>query len=219
MFWILYVGKLQIINKGNCVQPGEGWGVVCLTSVPFRTQPFHLLGSNIILLLCFQYEFKAKNIKKKKVGIMVSVDGVKVTLRKKQKVKQFLVSVVAVNRQCSLMTSVCFIGRGKNGPGTRTRWWSCRIPYTGWSCPPPVMDVWTLLDQLVEKLELEWPSELSQMDAVPTKAMGITLKTIPNQQQTIVSLKYWPSNNKQQTPLIFLFVILDFSYPSNFTGS
>lgn len=36
-----------------------------------------------------RYEFKAKNIKKKKVGIMVSVDGVKVTLRKKQKRKEW----------------------------------------------------------------------------------------------------------------------------------
>ncbi|KAM5293601.1 carboxyl-terminal PDZ ligand of neuronal nitric oxide synthase protein-like isoform 3-T3 [Glossophaga mutica] len=32
-----------------------------------------------------QYEFKAKNIKKKKVSIMVSVDGVKVILKKKKK--------------------------------------------------------------------------------------------------------------------------------------
>ncbi|NXF05871.1 CAPON protein, partial [Smithornis capensis] len=32
-----------------------------------------------------RYEFKAKNIKKKKVSIIVSVDGVKVILRKKQK--------------------------------------------------------------------------------------------------------------------------------------
>ncbi|XP_061589765.1 carboxyl-terminal PDZ ligand of neuronal nitric oxide synthase protein [Cololabis saira] len=35
-----------------------------------------------------RYEFKAKNIKKKKVSIVVSVDGVKVMLRKKQKVKR-----------------------------------------------------------------------------------------------------------------------------------
>ncbi|NWI09561.1 CAPON protein, partial [Crypturellus soui] len=34
-----------------------------------------------------RYEFKAKNIKKKKVSIVVSVDGVKVILRKKQKVR------------------------------------------------------------------------------------------------------------------------------------
>lgn len=38
------------------------------------------------LSLLFQYEFKAKGIKKKKVTIEVSVDGVKVTLRKKKKV-------------------------------------------------------------------------------------------------------------------------------------
>ncbi|XP_024113481.1 carboxyl-terminal PDZ ligand of neuronal nitric oxide synthase protein [Oryzias melastigma] len=36
-----------------------------------------------------RYEFKAKNIKKKKVSIMVSVDGVKVMLRKKQKRKEW----------------------------------------------------------------------------------------------------------------------------------
>lgn len=33
-----------------------------------------------------QYEFKAKNIKKKKVSLIVSVDGVKVILKKKKKV-------------------------------------------------------------------------------------------------------------------------------------
>lgn len=32
-----------------------------------------------------QYEFKAKSVKKKKVSIGVSVDGVKVVLRKKPK--------------------------------------------------------------------------------------------------------------------------------------
>ncbi len=32
-----------------------------------------------------QYEFKAKSVKKKKVSIVVSVDGVKVVLRKKAK--------------------------------------------------------------------------------------------------------------------------------------
>uniref|UniRef100_A0A3P9I7A9 Carboxyl-terminal PDZ ligand of neuronal nitric oxide synthase protein n=1 Tax=Oryzias latipes TaxID=8090 RepID=A0A3P9I7A9_ORYLA len=36
-----------------------------------------------------RYEFKAKNIKKKKVSILVSVDGVKVMLRKKQKRKEW----------------------------------------------------------------------------------------------------------------------------------
>ncbi|XP_055364168.1 carboxyl-terminal PDZ ligand of neuronal nitric oxide synthase protein-like isoform X2 [Betta splendens] len=36
-----------------------------------------------------RYEFKVKNIKKKKVHIVVSVDGVKVTLRKKKKKKEW----------------------------------------------------------------------------------------------------------------------------------
>ncbi|XP_074871703.1 carboxyl-terminal PDZ ligand of neuronal nitric oxide synthase protein-like isoform X2 [Carettochelys insculpta] len=36
-----------------------------------------------------RYEFKAKNIKKKKVSVVVSVDGVKVILRKKQKRKEW----------------------------------------------------------------------------------------------------------------------------------
>ncbi|KAL7834621.1 hypothetical protein SRHO_G00288680 [Serrasalmus rhombeus] len=36
-----------------------------------------------------RYEFKAKNIKKKKVSMVVSVDGVKVVLRKKQKRKEW----------------------------------------------------------------------------------------------------------------------------------
>ncbi|KAI4897614.1 hypothetical protein NFI96_030289, partial [Prochilodus magdalenae] len=36
-----------------------------------------------------QYEFKAKNIKKKKVSMVVSVDGVKIILRKKQKRKEW----------------------------------------------------------------------------------------------------------------------------------
>ena len=32
----------------------------------------------------FQYEFKAKGIKKKKITLEISVDGVKITLRKKK---------------------------------------------------------------------------------------------------------------------------------------
>uniref|UniRef100_A0A8D0GIM6 PID domain-containing protein n=1 Tax=Sphenodon punctatus TaxID=8508 RepID=A0A8D0GIM6_SPHPU len=36
-----------------------------------------------------QYEFKAKNIKKKKVSLVVSVDGVKVILKKKKKKKEW----------------------------------------------------------------------------------------------------------------------------------
>lgn len=36
-------------------------------------------------VFCLQYEFKAKSVKKKKVSLLVSVDGVKVMLRKKPK--------------------------------------------------------------------------------------------------------------------------------------
>jgi len=46
----------------------------------------------IIFIYHFQYEFKIKNIKKKKVNLIVSVDGVKVVLRKKKKVSAFIVS-------------------------------------------------------------------------------------------------------------------------------
>lgn len=41
---------------------------------------------DLIVLSRSQYEFKVKNIKKKKVNIVVSVDGVRVNLRKKKKV-------------------------------------------------------------------------------------------------------------------------------------
>ncbi|ELK16352.1 Carboxyl-terminal PDZ ligand of neuronal nitric oxide synthase protein [Pteropus alecto] len=46
--------------------------------------------THVASVLCsLQYEFKAKNIKKKKVSIMVSVDGVKVILKKKKKKKEW----------------------------------------------------------------------------------------------------------------------------------
>lgn len=41
----------------------------------------------------FQYEFKAKGIKKKKVTVEISVDGVRVTLKKKKKVIRYYGSV------------------------------------------------------------------------------------------------------------------------------
>lgn len=52
------------------------------------------LISYCVFVCCLpsQYEFKAKNIKKKKVSIVVSVDGVKVMLRKKQKVKSLMMN-------------------------------------------------------------------------------------------------------------------------------
>lgn len=57
-----------------------------------QNRPWAVCGLCLVtsLIVCFafpslpQYEFKAKNIKKKKVSIMVSVDGVKVILKKKK---------------------------------------------------------------------------------------------------------------------------------------
>jgi len=39
-----------------------------------------------MLFLLFQYEFKAKAIKKRKVDLTVSVEGVRVSINKKKKV-------------------------------------------------------------------------------------------------------------------------------------
>lgn len=50
------------------------------------------LKQTLYSVFSLQYEFKVKNIKKKKVHIMVSVDGVKVALRKKKKVSSFFPS-------------------------------------------------------------------------------------------------------------------------------
>ena len=57
-----------------------------------------------------QYEFKLKNIKKKKVNIVISTDSIKVILRKKKKVSplngafilklQHLFTFVTVNPRC-----------------------------------------------------------------------------------------------------------------------
>jgi len=44
------------------------------------------IATLIVIFVSFQYEFKAKGIKKKKVIVEVSVDGVRVTMRKKKKV-------------------------------------------------------------------------------------------------------------------------------------
>lgn len=53
-----------------------------MTAVYWWISDVCFLFSSVFL----QYEFKVKNIKKKKVNIIVSVDGVKVALRKKKKV-------------------------------------------------------------------------------------------------------------------------------------
>ena len=50
----------------------------------------HILIHVRLSVSSLQYEFKVKNIKKKKVNIVVSVDGVRVNLRKKKKVSDLL---------------------------------------------------------------------------------------------------------------------------------
>lgn len=44
----------------------------------------------IFFVFLLQYEFKAKGIKKKKVTIEISVEGVRVSLRKKKKVSNLI---------------------------------------------------------------------------------------------------------------------------------
>lgn len=63
---------------GCFFQAWTSW--VCVDALISSDCTFFLFSSLL------QYEFKAKNIKKKKVSIMVSVDGVKVILKKKKKV-------------------------------------------------------------------------------------------------------------------------------------
>lgn len=49
---------------------------------------FSLIIIYVLYVVSLQYEFKAKGIKKKKVILEVSVDGVRVSLRKKKKVSK-----------------------------------------------------------------------------------------------------------------------------------
>ena len=56
--------------------------------VPFCIPPTAAIL--IVIFASFQYEFKAKGIKKKKVIVEVSVDGVRVTMRKKKKVSVWM---------------------------------------------------------------------------------------------------------------------------------
>lgn len=109
----------------------------------FRTQPCRRLSSNVIILLRFQYEFKAKNIKKKKVGIMVSVDGVKVTLRKKQKVKHFLVSVSCNWRQkVQLIDKSLSHGQRKEWAWDENKMMIMQDPIYRWVMPPILWHGW-----------------------------------------------------------------------------
>lgn len=55
----------------------------------------------MIFFLSSQYEFKVKNIKKKKVCLMVAVDGVKVMLQAKKKVRKDLI----LDHRCNCLFS------------------------------------------------------------------------------------------------------------------
>ncbi|XP_064583978.1 carboxyl-terminal PDZ ligand of neuronal nitric oxide synthase protein-like isoform X2 [Zonotrichia leucophrys gambelii] len=70
---------MPVKNRYNLVDDG------CDSRVPLHNEEAFQHGIHFQA----KYEFKAKNIKKKKVSIIVSVDGVKVILRKKQKRKEW----------------------------------------------------------------------------------------------------------------------------------
>ncbi|OXB76375.1 UNVERIFIED_CONTAM: hypothetical protein H355_006786 [Colinus virginianus] len=87
-FQAKYIGSLDVPRPSSRVEIVAAMRRIRSTAT--QTQP--PLQSHISSNLCLssqQYEFKAKNIKKKKVSIIVSVDGVKVILRKKQKRKEW----------------------------------------------------------------------------------------------------------------------------------
>lgn len=91
------------------------------------------------MILPPQYEFKLKNIKKKKVNIVVSTDCVKVILRKKKKVSNvhcdfilWIISLVFSKPPLSLLTHVFLCcNREKGGHGMRIPSWWHRILFTG----------------------------------------------------------------------------------------
>lgn len=77
--------------------------------------PIFFLDWNDRFIFSFQYEFKAKGIKKKKVTVEVSVDGVRITLRKKKKVSNpddcFSVDLVSFLRYYSNVTMSFIFGK------------------------------------------------------------------------------------------------------------
>lgn len=70
-------------GHAGCWKPGEENAGMAGRGQPGRAEEGELFEN---LAPGNHYEFKAKNIKKKKVSVMVSVDGVKVILKKKKKV-------------------------------------------------------------------------------------------------------------------------------------
>lgn len=151
MVWILYVAKLQIINKANCVQSGGGReSANCLSGVCavqdttsswsacFWCQRFHLLPVWVQGKEHQKEEGRHHGVRGWRQG----------DPEEEAEGKTFVVVVCDLSfggRKCSFMTAACLCRRGKSGPGTRTRWWSCKIPYTGRSRRSfSDMDVWAL---------------------------------------------------------------------------
>ncbi|POI35294.1 hypothetical protein CIB84_000954, partial [Bambusicola thoracicus] len=85
-----YIGSLDVPRPSSRVEIVAAMRRIRSTdnAAQFQLPSQSHLSSNLCLS-SHQYEFKAKNIKKKKVSIIVSVDGVKVILRKKQKRKEW----------------------------------------------------------------------------------------------------------------------------------
>ncbi|OXB67092.1 hypothetical protein ASZ78_005665 [Callipepla squamata] len=89
-FQAKYIGSLDVPRPSSRVEIVAAMRRIRGTDTATQTQlPLQSHLSSNLCLSSQQYEFKAKNIKKKKVSIIVSVDGVKVILRKKQKRKEW----------------------------------------------------------------------------------------------------------------------------------
>ncbi|GFG39172.1 hypothetical protein Cfor_10562 [Coptotermes formosanus] len=81
--YVLATGSRVIIaGPRNCV----GLVYIGTLDVPRPTSRVEIVAA----MRRIRYEFKAKGIKKKKVIVEVSVDGVRVTMRKKKKKKQWM---------------------------------------------------------------------------------------------------------------------------------
>lgn len=113
--------------------PWSSWGKLLL---------FFLLQTAFVatvLLFSAQYEFKLKNIKKKKVKIVISTDSIKVILRKKRKVSAVrhervrFELTISIHFLMAVLLVVCCV-RGKPGHGMRTPSWWHRIPSSGRTC-------------------------------------------------------------------------------------
>lgn len=87
--------------------------IICLVWINFSGQPWTLIW--ISLLTSSQYEFKLKNIKKKKVNIVVSTDAIKVILRKKRKVSPVKFDLIWITSLLCHNWTVCCVFLQRKG--------------------------------------------------------------------------------------------------------